>query len=271
MIRVAYMLLGLSLLIPAVGNAEPKMDPDYPKVRAELVPPILAMKSGVYEGKAELPWRLYVPENLDKAKKYPLVVALHGAGARGDDNVKPMSLFKTFWAPEMQKKHPAFILAPQMKRSWSPVIKKFTNYSADEKPVTEEMLSVFALVEEMIKANPIDPDRVYIVGQSMGGFGTWDAMVRRPELWAAAVPICGGGDPSKAAEIKHIPTWVWHGSNDTTVSPQNSRDMVEALKKAGGDPKYSEVKAGHGSWNHAFASEELYEWLFAQKRQPAAH
>lgn len=114
----------------------------------------------------------------------------------------------------------------------------------------------------------IDPDRLYITGLSMGGFGTWDAIQRKPDLFAAAVPICGGGDVSKASHITKIPIWVFHGAEDNLVNPKWSRDMVEAIKRAGGNPKYTEYPGvGHHSWVPAYSDPELFEWLFSQKKK----
>lgn len=265
--RPSFLLFAAAALLPCLLSAQlPKMHPDYPTVREELVTPILAMKSGVQESAAIVPWRLYVPEEASAGKKLPLVVALHGAGSRGVDNVRPMALFKSFWTPDVQQKHPAFILAPQMKREWVVKPGGFTNYNADDVPTSKEMQAMLELVERTIKEQPIDPDRVYVIGMSMGGYGTWDAITRRLDLWAAAVPICGGGDPGKAASFKHISIWAWHGSKDTTVPVENTRAIIEALKQAGASPKYTEIPVGHSSWNDAFKEPELYDWLFSQKR-----
>ena len=123
------------------------------------------------------------------------------------------------------------------------------------------------LIETLLKEQPIDPKRIYITGLSMGGYGTWDLMVRRPELFAAAAPVCGGADEATAEKIKHIPVWAFHGAKDTAVKPQRSRNMIEALKKAGASPKYTEyADVGHDSWNPAYKDPEFYKWLFAQSK-----
>ena len=248
---------------------------DYPKVAAALVPSIEAMAAGQSAGPVQIPWRLYVPEGAKPGgeEKFPLIFFLHGAGMRGSDNVGPMSLARTFWN-EKQKEFPCFILAPQCPKgaTWTPL--PFAdesrtgrgNYEAEEqpKPVMQAALNV---LDEVIAKWPVDKKRIYVMGMSMGGYGTWEALMRRPQLWAAAVPICGGGDPARVVTYKDVPIWVWHGANDTTVPPVNSRTLVEALKKAGGAPKYTELeRVNHGSWEPAFSTPELYTWLFAQKR-----
>ena len=133
---------------------------------------------------------------------------------------------------------------------------------------TQALRMTLGLVEALQDEFPqIDPDRLYITGLSMGGFGTWDAIQRYPELFAAAVPICGGGDVSKADRLTKIPLWVFHGAEDKLVNPKWSRDMVEAIKKAGGSPKYTEYPdVGHQSWVNAYRDPELFAWLFGQKK-----
>jgi predicted peptidase len=101
----------------------------------------------------------------------------------------------------------------------------------------------------------------------MGGFGTWSLAAAQPDMWAAIVPICGGGSPADAEKIKNIPCWCFHGDADTSVPVQRSRDMIEALKKAGAEPKYTEYpKVGHNSWDKAYGTEELYHWLLEHKK-----
>lgn len=133
--------------------------------------------------------------------------------------------------------------------------------------ISESLRLALELTDATLKELPIDPERVYVTGLSMGGYGTFDALVRRPDLFAGAIAVCGAGDPSKAKSIAHIPVWAWHGDKDTAVPVQGSRDMVEALKKAGATPKYSELAGvGHNSWSPAYADKDFWPWLLAQKR-----
>ncbi|MEM7012387.1 MAG: prolyl oligopeptidase family serine peptidase, partial [Verrucomicrobiota bacterium] len=114
----------------------------------------------------------------------------------------------------------------------------------------------------------IDSKRIYVTGQSMGGFGTFAAIVQRPDLFAAAVPVCGGHQPENAEKIAGVPIWVFHGAKDTGVPVKLSRDMVEAIRKAGGDPKYTEYpNVGHNAWTPAYATAELWEWVFEQRKE----
>jgi predicted peptidase len=129
------------------------------------------------------------------------------------------------------------------------------------------MRLLLELIPALRKEYGIDPKRIYVTGLSMGGFGTWDLIARKPDWFAAAAPVCGGADEATAATISKIPVWAFHGDQDGAVKPSRSRNMVEALKKAGGEPKYTEYKGvGHDSWNPAYKDPELMKWLFRQKR-----
>jgi predicted peptidase len=123
------------------------------------------------------------------------------------------------------------------------------------------------LIDQLQGKYPVDASRLYITGLSMGGFGTWDALQRWPDRFAAAVTICGGGDTRMAAKIAHVPIWVFHGARDPVVKPDRSRKMVQAIKDAGGKPKYTEYpQAGHDSWTATYKDPEVLKWLFAQRK-----
>jgi predicted peptidase len=123
------------------------------------------------------------------------------------------------------------------------------------------------LLDGLVKQHSVDKSRIYITGLSMGGYGTFDALARRPGFFTAAIPICGGGDMRTAPKIKHVPMWVFHGDADNVVPPQMSRAMVKAITAAGGKPKYTEYKRlRHNSWSATYANPEVWSWLFAQKK-----
>ena len=130
------------------------------------------------------------------------------------------------------------------------------------------MKAVKKLLEETMKEFPIDPQRVYVTGLSMGGFGTWDIIQRYPDLFAAALPICGGGDTAQAERLKNMPIWAFHGSIDKVVIPERSRNMIAAIKKAGGQPIYTEYPGvGHVSWTQTYSNHAVMDWLFAQEKK----
>ena len=125
-----------------------------------------------------------------------------------------------------------------------------------------------ALVDDVLaRHKAADPDRVYLTGLSMGGFGTWETATEYPERFAAIAPICGGGRPYTAARLKKLPTWVFHGEKDPVVPIKRSEEMVDALKKAGGDVKFTRYpEAGHDSWTETYNNPELYEWFLKHQR-----
>ena len=125
-----------------------------------------------------------------------------------------------------------------------------------------------ALVDDLAGRLSIDKTRIYVTGLSMGGYGSWDLMARYPRIFAAGVPICGGGDPETAEVLKEIPIWVFHGDKDTAVPLAHSQQMVEAIKKAGGDKAKLTIYpgVGHNSWSATYANQEVYDWLLSHRR-----
>jgi predicted peptidase len=221
------------------------------------------------DGGATLPYRLLKPQPLDPQKKYPLVLFLHGAGERGNDNLAQLKhVVNLFTTPQNREKYPCFVLAPQCPagQKWVDVNWGAKTHETPDKPA-EPMALTLQVIEQLQKQHPIDARRMYVTGLSMGGYGTWDLIARRPEMFAAAAPMCGGGDETTAAKIAKLPIWNFHGAKDGAVPPARSRNMIEALKKAGGAPKYTEYPdAGHDCWTPATKEPDLLPWLFAQKR-----
>ena len=219
-----------------------------------------------------LNYAVRAPDKVEPGKQYPLVLMLHGAGGRGDDNRK--QLVDAGGGAAMDKmgvsgKFGAYVMAGQVPQNQQWVDVPWSSLDHEMPKVSESMRQMLAALDAFVadKKNQVDPKRIYVIGLSMGGYGTWDAVQRRPKLFAAAVPICGGGDKRLAKKIAKIPVWAWHGDKDGVIKPSRSQDMIAALKKAGGDPKYTEVKnRGHNVWVDAFGSAEMWAWLFEQKR-----
>jgi predicted peptidase len=223
------------------------------------------------DGKTLL-YRLLKPTDAEAGKKYPLVIMLHGAGERGSDNKKQLAWFwdakkpRVLGRPEVAAAK-AFVVVPQCPDGKQWVNVPWAKGSYTSPAVSEPLQLTIDLVDSLVKELPIDPDRVSIIGMSMGGFGAFDAAQRRPDLFAAVVSICGAGDPAKAKDIAHVPVWAFHGDQDDAVPVAGSREIVAALKKAGGTPKYSEYRdTGHHSWLPAFDEKEFWNWVFAQKK-----
>jgi len=217
-----------------------------------------------------LPYRMLAPLEVAEGERYPLVVFLHGAGERGDDNVAQLKYLPTWLsAPKARAKHPCFLIAPQCPKNqkWSSAHWAEKQPRMAEQPV-DEMATVIALIEHVMATQPIDPDRVYLTGLSMGGFGTWELAMRRPAMFAAVAPICGGGDATQAAKLKDVPVWAWHGDKDRAVPVTRTRELIEALRAAGGEPRYTELRGvGHDSWTAAYTREDgVVPWMFAQRR-----
>lgn len=222
-------------------------------------------------GGEKLGYRFLKPKSYEAGKKYPLVLFLHGAGERGDNNLAQLKHgMRIFSSEEFQAKNPSFLVVPQVpaNQKWSDVDWSKLSNSLPEKP-SRNMRLAMEVLDGLQKEFSIDADRVYVTGISMGGYGTWDAISRWPDRFAAAVPICGGGDEAQAAKLTKLPIWCFHGDKDGAVPVARSRNMIAAIKAAGGDPKYTEYPGvGHNSWDNAYKDEALYDWLFAQKRSP---
>jgi predicted peptidase len=209
-----------------------------------------------------MPYRLFIPPGYNNQKAYPLVLWLHGSGGAGTDNIAQISddqiLGTHIWTePQTRAKYPAFVLAPQNPVSWVD--------HPDQ--LTGKMRLVLGMLDSLKAEFNIDATRIYVAGQSDGGFGTWNLITQRPDLFAAAIPLCGGGEPRLAGRIARMPLWVFHGRRDDVVSVRESRNMISAIRKAGGHPKYTEYPGvGHDVWKLGLNESELIPWLFAQHR-----
>lgn len=227
-------------------------------------------------GKDTLPYRLLLPANYDASKKYPLVLFLHGAGERGNDNEKQLIHgSKLFLSDGARTKHPAIVVFPQCPTNsfWSNVSFKNDSagkrqfiFSADAEP-TPAMRMAQELLHHLIQKYPVEKMQVYVMGLSMGGMGTFEIVRRNPGLFAAAIPICGGGAPSTAQQLKSTSWWVFHGAKDFTVPIKYSEEMVKALEEVKARVKFTVYPdAGHNSWDPAFSEPDFLNWLFSHRR-----
>jgi predicted peptidase len=198
---------------------------------------------------------VFVPAAYQGDKPYPVILFLHGSGESGNDGKKQTTVGLGKAIQTQEKDFPFLVVFPQSEKR---------NWQAD----TEDGKRAIAILDEVTRMYKTDPKRIYLSGLSMGGFGTWSLAAKYPERWAAIVPICGGGEPKTAETIKDLPCWCFHGDADRVVPPDRSRVMIEALKAAGGKPRYDEYPGvGHNSWDMAYANKELYEWLLKQERK----
>jgi len=214
-----------------------------------------------------LPYRFLKPDQIDQGKVYPLVLFLHGVGECGTDNTRQLGNSVGEIIKRASTKEPFFMVVPQSKGWWVSVPWGLDSHIMPEKP-TPSMDATVALLGKITKEFPVDTKRIYVMGLSMGGLGTWDIISRYPDTFAAAIPVCGAGDTAQAPKLVNIPIWAFHGDRDTVVKTQRSRDMIEAIRKAGGNPKYTEIfNINHGAWGPAFTAPELYDWLFSQSKK----
>ncbi len=195
---------------------------------------------------------LYLPRayDTDPSKLWPLVIFLHGSGERGADLTK----VKVHGPPKLAdgREFPFILLSPQC-----PEGERWNVYLLNK------------LLDDIIARYRVEPDRVYLTGLSMGGQGTWLWATANPERFAALAPVCGWGAPDQSWRIRHLPTWVFHGGKDNVVPLKASEDMINALKKEGGNPKFTLYpEAGHDSWTETYLNDSLYVWLLEQRRNP---
>ena len=197
---------------------------------------------------------LYLPPGYPARERWPLILFLHGAGERGDD----LDRVKIHGPPKRidqeDASFPFVIVSPQCPtEGW---------WSDDD-----QIERLDALLEDVVSRYEIDPQRLYVTGLSMGGYGTWALAARYPHRFAAIAPICGGGDPGAAERMAHLPVWVFHGARDPVVPLEASQEMVDALREAGGAVTFTVYpEAGHDAWTESYANPALYEWFLQHRR-----
>lgn len=227
----------------------------------------------VSKTKDTLLYRYLTPCSIKSGEKYPLVIFLHGSGERGNDN--KAQLFHgsgQFLNPVNREKYPSYVLFPQcpagVPGAYMPGLK--TLIPADmpvDQSIAPIVVTLMELIDSYISLPSVDPDRVYIMGISMGGIATFDIVSRFPEKFAAAIPICGSVNPKRLETTKDVAWRIFHGDSDAAVTVEGSRQAYKALKALGYNVEYIEFPGcGHNSWNPAFNYPDFMEWLYKQKR-----
>ena len=198
----------------------------------------------------EIPYVIRYPREYDSAKRWPVLLFLHGMGSRGHDIQRFLN--NPFFT--LTKKHadfPFVIIAPQCcTGTWFDIFQ-----------------SLKKLVQHVVYAAYTDPERVYLMGASMGGYAVWQLAMSMPELFAAICPICGGGMYTNASQLQHVPVWAFHGQKDTVVFPDESEKMVNAVNRFGGEARltiYPENK--HDAWSDTYSNEAVFQWLLAHQK-----
>ncbi|HEY2382189.1 MAG TPA: PHB depolymerase family esterase [Terriglobia bacterium] len=216
--------------------------------------PVDGFAARVYnQGGVTLRYRLFIPPKYKKPKPYPLILWLHGAGGSGADNLRQIQGDQVpgthLWTtPDNVARHPAFILVPQSEGRWS------------------DVQIVLNVIDALKTAFPIDPNRIYVLGQSIGGAAAWELVKSHPRTFAAAVFVSSAGTgPGSAKSISALPIWAFHGSNDPRIL--EIQKMIEDIRGEGGHPRYTEYSGmGHDIWDRVFREPGLVGWLFAQHR-----
>jgi predicted peptidase len=248
-------------------------------------------------GSTTIPYRIFIPEN--KESKLPLVIALHGAGERGDDNSKQIEFHRlgTVWVDGVnEKEHPCFVVAPQCpkEKKWVNIDWGNEKYDFKNTKISDELATVVDLIDSLIENYNIDENRIYVTGLSMGGYGSWYLLMNNPKRFAAAIIMSGTADPQMACEIKDIPVWDFHGDLDNAVPVEGSRNIIKAISDCGKDillisnPNkksflnsefrinrainsehiYTEYAGkGHVIWKESYNNKVVRDWLFSKKRK----
>jgi predicted peptidase len=229
-------------------------------------------------GEDTLPCRILTPQNFQIGKKYPLVIFLHGAGERGSDNNAQLQWGSDLFLDSLNRtKYPAIVVFPQCPANdkWAEYNKNpnadSTGYVySNDAPIRKSLKLVSQFIDTLLSSGQIDKSRVYLGGLSMGGFGTYELLWRRPQTFAAAFPICGAMNPSRVKDFrKNLPLWIFHGDKDPIIYVSNSRLISNLAKKTNPNVKYTEYPGvGHDSWNNAFKESTLLPWLFSQRLNP---
>ncbi|HEY1676280.1 MAG TPA: hypothetical protein VGG04_01105 [Candidatus Sulfotelmatobacter sp.] len=217
-----------------------------------------------------MPYRLFRPE---ASGKLPLAVYLHGSGGQGNDNLRQLALGNIFGTrvcllPENQKSFPCYVLAPQSDRGWvryDPAKLEKDEFEMVPGPGQGAGM-VLQIIDALRREFPVDDRRIYVMGQSMGGAGTWNILSSRPNFFAAAVPCCGSRSMDDGTASIETPVWNFHGDTDQTVPVSLSRDRIAVRRKAGGHPLSTEYAGvDHNVWEWAFTEPALLKWMFAQR------
>ncbi|MEM9674692.1 MAG: prolyl oligopeptidase family serine peptidase [Bacteroidota bacterium] len=205
-----------------------------------------------HQSDAGLQYLKYLPQNYesDGDRGFPLLLFLHGGGEVGEN----IELVKKHGPPkliEQGKDFPCIIISPQ-----NPENKLWDDGALKQ------------ILDEIIATHRVDMQRIYLTGLSRGGFGAWRTAIQYPDLFAAVVPICGGGTPSYVSRLKDVPVWAFHGARDRVIPLSKSVEMVEALQRVGGKVKLTVYpEAGHDSWTETYNNPEVYDWLLSQKKE----
>lgn len=208
-------------------------------------------------------YTVFVPRNYTPTKKWPVILFLHGAGERGRDGVLPTTVGIGPIIQQREANFPFVVVFPQAEDMRGRLLKGWSLDTADG-------ARGLKILEQVEKDYSIDSKREILTGWSMGGYGAWEWAANSPERWFSVVPMSGGGESAWGEKLKNVPIWDWHGAKDRSVRTERSRAMVEAVRAAGGNPRYTEVPDGdHDVWMQAYDDDTLYAWMLSPQGDPA--
>ncbi len=235
----------------AEGSRNPRYEPDYVRCKFKGT------------GGVTLNYGWLAPLNARPGEKYPLVICLHDAF--GTTRASTVLARET-----MRARYPAFVMVPEADRPFTWAKADVIRDGGPPSQLPQKLPLLIEALRAIMRAEAIDPARIYITGQSMGGVGSWGAIAQHPELFAAAVPVCGVWRINEVPLMLSVPVWAFHGEADKTIPAHFSRDITAAITKAGGTAKYTEYPGvGHESWTRAYNEAEMWRWLFAQRKRTA--
>lgn len=224
------------------------------------------------QNKQTLKYRIFTSKKYNEKQKYAVVLTLHGSSLRGSDNKAqlkknrgPMEILRYI----KEQKINGIVVAPQCPSDerWVETPWYGESHSMPKTP-NQTMRLTIALMKQISQNPKVDKNKIYVTGLSLGGFGCWDIIQRETALFAAAIPICGGGDTAQAQKLKNLPIWIFHGDNDRIVLTKRSRDMHTALKNVKANVKYTEYKnTGHDSFTPTYNNKKVLQWLFKQRKK----
>ena len=280
-LKVVALCLSFLLLVSCADggdNVNPNNNPagDQPQKKPD---PVLTPVEQVYdvnmflycESENGMPYRYYAPENYSKEYAYPVVLFLHGAGERGTDNEAPLIHVLQDWFNDTESPiYQSIIIVPQCPEGEQWVNTPWENGSYDSDAVGESdaIKEALSILDKICEKESVNPDRIYVAGLSMGGYGTWNLLMNHSDIFAAGMPICGGADPSKANILKDLAIYTFHGDRDSVVPVAGTREVVAAIQNAGGTKIfYEEVpNVDHNVWTHAASRGDILRQMFEQRK-----
>ena len=221
-----------------------------------------------------LNYRVLKPLNYDPNKQYPVHLFLHGSGERGKDNSSQLTHGGSlFLKKENREKYNSWVIFPQCSKNdrWPSISSDLWDQVFENKikKPNKSLGLVIRLMDEFIEEKDVDNQRIYLSGLSMGGMGAFEILYRRPDMFAAATPICGNGITQLAKLFANkVPVWIFHGSDDKVVSPKYSLEMARAIIESGGSPKMTlYANVDHNSWDNAFAEKDFLKWIHSKTKK----